>query len=123
MEKTGDGMLRGNLDLLVLSTLLDGEKHGYLIQQSLEQRSDGLVSIQAGTLYPLLHKLEAEKLIKSRWDESTKRRRKCYELTGAGKRRLHSQAIQWREYVACMQKMLEPLFELSLPPTTAGEAS
>lgn len=122
MEKTGDGMLRGNLDLLVLSTLLDSEKHGYLIQQSLDQRSEGLVSIQAGTLYPLLHKLEAEKLVKSRWDESTKRRRKCYKLTNAGQRRLHSQAVQWREYVACMQKMLEPLFELP-PPTLAGEPS
>ena len=122
MEKTGDGMLRGNLDLLVLSTLIDGEKHGYLIQQSLEERSEGLVSIQAGTLYPLLHKLEAEKLIRSRWDESTKRRRKCYKLTSAGQRRLHSQATQWREYVACMQRMLAPLFELPLSKL-AGETS
>lgn len=122
MDKTGDGMLRGNLDLLILATLIDGEKHGYLIQQSLEKRSEGLVLIQAGTLYPLLHKLEAEKLIRSRWDESTRRRRKCYELTGAGKRRLHSQAAQWREYVECMQKMLDPLFEMT-SPRIAGESA
>ncbi len=119
MEKSSEGMLRGNLDLLVLSTLLDGEKHGYLIQKNLQRSSDGLVSIQAGTLYPLLHRLEADHLIRSRWDESTKRRRKCYELTRAGQKRLHSQAVQWREYVACVQKMLQPLFEPGAIP--AGE--
>jgi PadR family transcriptional regulator PadR len=59
----------------------------------------------------LLHKLEAERLIRSRWDATTGRKRKWYELTPAGEKRLHQQAHQWREYVECVWQMLGPIFE------------
>lgn len=107
-EPTCRDMLRGNIDLLVLSTLNEGSKYGYLILQALKEGSEGQISIQAGTLYPLLHKLEAEKLIRSRWDDSAGRRRKWYELTAAGKRRFQRQVEQWNTYARCVERMLQP---------------
>ena len=101
-------LLRGNLELLLLSTLQEGAKYGYLIQQSLKDGSAGEIDIKAGTLYPILHKLESEKLVRSRWDDSTGRRRKWYEVTAAGKRRFEKLVEQWNQYTECVQKMLQP---------------
>ena len=74
-------LLRGSLDLIVLSVLADGAKYGYLLQKQIRQASSSRVQVEAGTLYPLLHRLEKGKLIRSKWDSSTGRRRKWYELT------------------------------------------
>lgn len=109
MEKTTSDLMRGNLDLMVLSTLSEGAKYGYLIQQSVADATGGLVTIQAGTLYPLLHRLEAAGLVGSRWDHTTQRKRKWYELTPAGRKCLERQAVQWREYVECLWRMLSPV--------------
>ena len=102
-------LLRGSLDLMILSALLDEPKYGYLIQQRIALASAGQVKLQAGTLYPLLHRLEADKVIRSRWDDATGRRRKWYELTAAGRRRLRHDALQWRRYVECLQSLLAPV--------------
>ncbi len=115
-DKTSGEMIRGNLDLLVLSTLASEPKYGYLIQQSLIASTGGLMSVQAGTLYPLLHRLEAERLIRSRWDETTGRKRKWYELTPAGHKQLHHQAHQWREYADCVWRILDPVLSGSCSP-------
>ena len=102
-------LLRGSLDLMVLSVLADGSKYGYLIQREIREASGGAAEIKAGTLYPLLHRLEGERLIRSRWDDSSGRRRKWYELTAAGRRALQHQAVQWQSYAACVQRLLAPL--------------
>src|SRR5262245_13487226 len=104
-------LLRGSLDLMILSALLDEPKYGYLIQQRIAKGSGGQVKLQAGTLYPLLHRLEADKLIRSRWDDATGRRRKWYELTAAGRRRLRHDALQWSRYVECVKSLLGPALE------------
>jgi PadR family transcriptional regulator, regulatory protein PadR len=104
-------LLRGSLDLMILSALLDAPKYGYLIQQRIAAASAGQVKLQAGTLYPLLHRLEADKLIRSRWDDATGRRRKWYELTAAGQRRLRHDAVQWNRYVECLRSLLAPVLE------------
>ena len=64
-------LLRGSLDLMILSTLSDGAMYGYSIQKRLAEASKEAVQLQAGTLYPILHRLESEKLIRSRWEKST----------------------------------------------------
>jgi len=110
-------LLRGSLDLMVLSVLADGAQYGYVIQKQIQQASTGQVKLPAGTLYPLLHRLEADKLIRSRWDESTGRRRKWYELTAAGRRRLENQAQVWSRYVDCVRALLPAVFET--PPKPA----
>ena len=115
-DKTSGEMIRGNLDLLVLTTLANEAKYGYLIQQSLAAATGGLMNVQAGTLYPLLHRLEAERLICSRWEDTTGRKRKWYELTPAGQKRLQQQAHQWREYAECVARMLGPVFGGAFSP-------
>ena len=109
--KTGGDPLRGNLDLMVLSVLTEEHLYGYLIQQRLTEASGGLVNVRAGTLYPILHRLEADKLIRSRWDDSTGRRRKWYELTASGRKQLSQRAHEWRQYADCLREMLAPVFE------------
>ncbi len=102
-------LLRGSLDLMVLSVLADEAKYGYLIQKQIRDVSQGRVDLKAGTLYPLLHRLEADKLIRSKWDDTTRRRRKWYELTAAGRKRLQAQALEWHSYVECIGQLLSPI--------------
>ncbi|HUQ70081.1 MAG TPA: PadR family transcriptional regulator [Planctomycetaceae bacterium] len=108
-ERFGPDLLRGSLDLMVLSVLAKESTYGYELQQRLRDASRELVQVQAGTLYPLLHRLEADGLIRSKWDASTGRKRKWYELTAAGRRRLTAQTKEWDRYVACIQSLLAPL--------------
>src|SRR5687768_14392063 len=91
---------------MVLSVLAGGKKYGYLIQKEVREASAARLELAAGTLYPLLHKLEDEGLIRSSWDTSTGRERKWYELTAAGKRRLSVQAQEWTDYAACVKQLL-----------------
>lgn len=109
MAKLNSELLRGSLDLMVLSILLGGRKYGYLLQQELREASRGMVDMPAGTLYPLLHRLESDQLIRSEWDKSTGRPRKWYELTAAGRKRLTRQAGEWRDYAECLRAMLAPV--------------
>lgn len=120
MEKTTSDLMRGNLDLMVLSTLSQGAKYGYLIQQSVSDATAGQVAVPAGTLYPLLHRLEAGGLVRSRWDHTTERKRKWYELTPAGRKCLHRQADQWRQYVECLWQMLAPVLGRPAPSLGGG---
>jgi PadR family transcriptional regulator, regulatory protein PadR len=99
-------LLRGSLDLMVLSVLAGGKKYGYLIQKEVREASSARVELPAGTLYPLLHRLENDGLIRSTWDASTGRDRKWYDLTAAGKKRLSAQAQEWADYAACIQQIL-----------------
>jgi len=103
--------MKGSLDLMVLSVLAGGPRYGYLLQQDLHQASGGLVELQAGTLYPLLHRLEADRLILSRWESTTGRRRKWYELTDAGRKRLTQQAREWTAFANCLQGLLARVLE------------
>lgn len=106
-------LLRGSLDLMVLSVLSEEAKYGYLIQKEIRDASAGRVELKAGTLYPLLHRLETDKLIRSKWDDSTGRKRKWYELTAAGKRRLNQHAADWHSYAGCITRLLDPVRKLA----------
>jgi PadR family transcriptional regulator PadR len=117
MDAIKPELLRGSLELMVLSTLSSGKKYGYLIQSTLWESSRETIEMKAGTLYPILHKLEKEGWVKCHWESDTGRRRKWYELTAAGKKQLKSQADEWWRYVECLRRVLAPLGELS--PQTA----
>lgn len=106
MEPLSPELLRGSLELMVLSVLSDGPKYGYLIQQQLRTASRAMVDVQAGTLYPVLHRLEKDKAIRAKWDETTGRPRKWYELTAAGKKRLAQRTQTWEAYVECVQRVI-----------------
>ena len=105
-EKSQRDLFRGSLDLMVLSVLADGRQYGYAIQKQLHLHSGQ--KVQAGSLYPLLHRLEAEGLILATWDKSSARERKWYELTPAGAQRLRKSAADWQAYIARLQGLVLP---------------
>ena len=107
VEKFQKDLLRGSLDLIVLSVVADEPQYGYLIQKRINLASHGQVKLPAGTLYPLLHRLEKDKLIKSQWDSSTGRKRKWYQITAKGSKRLAVQANQWQQYAECVSSLIQ----------------
>ena len=99
---------QGTLSLMVLRTLLTmGEQHGYGIARRIEQTSEGKLSINYGTLYPALLKLEQEGLISSAWGLSDNNRKaKFYKLTRAGRKQIERDTKQWVATHAIMTRFL-----------------
>ena len=93
-------------ELLVLSTLRDGPKHGYQIGLDVETDSNGLFCFRHGTLYPILHRLEEENLVRGSWSKGGGRRRKVYSLTGAGERHLRGEANRVQEIVSRLMGLI-----------------
>ena len=86
-------------EALILSVLSSGPHHGYQLALELEEKSGGAFGFQHGTLYPILHRLEKTGLIAGDWlDEGSKRKRKSYRLTAAGRRHLDHQIVSWRDF-------------------------
>lgn len=90
--------LKGHLDLLLLAVLTEGPAHGYAIIDALRQRSGGLFDLPEGTIYPALHRLEAQGLLRSRWQDDAPRRRRVYELTAKGAQTLSRRQQEWRVF-------------------------
>lgn len=100
--------LRGTIELLVLSTLAWGPRHGYAIARWLEEKSNDGFRTEEGTLYPALHRMEQRKLIASDWRISELGRpAKFYQLTAAGKRELRKESADWRAFAASVTLVLE----------------
>jgi PadR family transcriptional regulator len=99
-------MLKGQLELVALASLRGGPRHGYAIIKELRERSGGELDILEGTLYPALHRLEQARFVKSRWSTEVGRRRRVYELTNKGRRRLAEQESDWRAFVSTIDAVL-----------------
>jgi PadR family transcriptional regulator, regulatory protein PadR len=93
--------LQGTLDLLVLKTLAQkGEMHGYGIVLHVQRASDELLSVEEGSLYPALHRMEQSGWIKSAWAQTeTGRKAKYYRLTPAGRRELEEAEKSFEQLV------------------------
>ena len=99
---------QGTLDLLILRTLLSGPQHGWAISERVQQVSSEVLSIQQGSLYPALHRLERRGWIKARWGTSDNNRRaKYYELTKSGTKRLELETATWHKLTAAVGQILE----------------
>jgi len=98
--------LRGQLDVLVLATLRDEPAHGYAIIRRLDDRSAGAFALAEGTVYPVLHRLEAEGLLASDWSTAAGRRRRVYRLTSAGRAALEKRGREWRHFAAAVEAVL-----------------
>jgi transcriptional regulator len=98
--------LKGNLDLLLLAALAAGPAHGYALVRRLRDRSDGVLDLQEGTVYPALHRLEHEGFITSSWTEGERRPRKVYALSGAGQRKLAGERAEWDRFRAAVGSIL-----------------
>jgi len=103
----GDAV-RGHLDGLLLAVLERGPLHGYAIITAVQQRSGGLLELRTGTIYPALNRLERIGLLRSTWESVGERRRRCYELTDAGKRALADERSAWHEFATAIGSVLNP---------------
>ena len=109
---TGDktDVWQGTLALMVLKTLeAIGPLHGYGIARRIEQTSGDLLSVNYGTLYPALLKLEQEGYVASEWGVSDNNRKaKFYNLTRAGRKQLEKEAREWEQTTAILARFLSP---------------
>src|SRR5207247_10887568 len=91
MPATKAELLQGTLDLLILKTLTAGPMHGYAIAQRIQQRSDDVLVVEEGSLYPALYRMEAKGWLTAEWGKSENNRRaKFYSLTRADRRQLEA---------------------------------
>jgi len=98
---------KGSTPLLILTVLEEEPMYGYQIMRELEARSQGYFSLTAASLYPMLHKLEAEHQVSSNWqDGKGKRQRKYYTITDKGKEALAEQAGQWQEFAKQLRAII-----------------
>jgi PadR family transcriptional regulator, regulatory protein PadR len=99
--------LKGHLDVLLLSSLERGPRHGYAIIDWLQERSSGEIKLAAGTLYPALHRLEADGLVRGQWQEPPgERKRRVYALTKKGERALVTRQHDWIMFSGVMNAVL-----------------
>lgn len=105
----------GTLDMLILKALSLGPAHGYGVLLRIEDTSQGLLSLEQGSLYPALSRLEDRGVIVSKWGRSSNNRKaKFYSLTDAGQNRLAGETQRWSE-------MVEAVFNvLNAQPSEAG---
>ena len=102
-------MLQGTLDLLVLQTLVIGPAHGHTIANAIERRSEEVLQVEHGSLYPALHRLEDRAWISSFWGTSENNRRaRYYRLTPKGRAQLAEQTSRWDEIVRAVNRILRP---------------
>ena len=107
MGRTERGAAAGNTAMLVLALLKDGERYGYQIIEELERRSEQVFQLKEGTLYPLLHSLEKEGLVKARDAAAPNgRQRRYYRITQAGLRSLEEREQAWRTYAGAVTAVL-----------------
>src|SRR5947208_7171060 len=102
-------MVQGTLDLLILKTLAPGPAHGHTIAYAIERRSEDVLQVEHGSLYPALHRLEDRGWIASFWGTSENNRRaRYYRLTPKGRAQLAAQTSRWDEIVRAINRVLRP---------------
>jgi transcriptional regulator len=102
-------MLAGSLDMMILRTLRSGPAHGLFIAQQIEHRSDAVLLVEQGSLYPALHRLEDRGWIASYWGVSdANRRARYYRLTTKGKKHLLSESSRWEALVQAVARVMRP---------------
>ena len=103
-------LLQGTLDLLILRTLLPGPSHGHSIAKHIQQTSEELLKVEAGSMYPALHRLEAKGWIAASWDLSEKgKRARYYRLTPRGRKQLVAEQSKWQAFSRAMGLILTPI--------------
>lgn len=100
-------LLQGTLDLIVLQLLRDEPTNGYELAQRIATLSRDALTVNAGSLYPALYRLEERAFIRAAWEESkTGRRVKVYSLTAAGRKELTSQHGEWARFSGALGAIL-----------------
>ncbi|AEV70484.1 PadR family transcriptional regulator [Acetivibrio clariflavus] len=105
--KIDKSLMSGSTTLLILRLLENADMYGYQMIEELEKRSQNVFTLKAGTLYPLLHTLEQQKMIES-YETTTAngRPRKYYRITKAGRKMLEEKKAEWQVYTSAVNKVL-----------------
>ena len=107
MTKQRPALLQGTLDMLILKALEGDAQHGYAVARTIERSTGDVLSVEEGSLYPALHRMEQRGWISSRWGRSeNKRRAKFYRLTNLGRRQLTQEAEEWERYARAVARMM-----------------
>ena len=108
MASRRSDLLQGTLDMMILTTLALEPLHGLGISRRIQQKTQGVFQVQAGSLFPALHRMEQEGWIAGEWGESENNRRaRYYRLTAAGRRRLQEEKLNWSRISAAIASVLE----------------
>jgi PadR family transcriptional regulator PadR len=101
-------LLKGTTDVLILAILSGGRAYGYQIAKEISVRTDGLLRLKEGSLYPMLHKLEAQGLIRGKWAPSERGpARKYYRVTARGRRAGAARMSEWHRFTVVVAAALE----------------
>ena len=102
-------LLQGTLDMLVLQALQREPMQGYAIAQMIRNKSGEVFTVETGSLYPALHRLERERWVKAEWKlTESKQRAKYYQLTSLGKKQLAADHERWLRLVCAIGAVMEP---------------
>lgn len=109
-EKYERQMKKGALDMLVLRLLTEEKKYGYQLILELREKSGTIFCLKEGTLYPILYRLEEERLVESRWSEAESRQlpRKYYLITDKGRETLDEMYQSWRQITEGVERLMTP---------------
>lgn len=102
-------LLRGALEMLILRTLEPAPMHGFGIAEALRARSDEILSVDEGSMYPALYRMQKRGWIRAEWGRSDNNRRaKYYSLTDEGRRQLDAASQRWRRFSEAVERVMEP---------------
>ena len=101
-------LIQGTLDVLILKSLATEDRHGWAIAKRIQAASGDVLQIKQGSLYPALHRLEQQGMIRAEWRENeTGREAKFYSLTKAGRAQLDAELSQWERLSAAIKLTLK----------------
>jgi transcriptional regulator len=104
--KADAALKKGSAEMLVLSLLEERARHGYEIAKLIEERSGGVLTFHAASLYPLLYRMEARRLIHGRWMEKAgQRRKRHYGITAAGRKLLAERRSGWNTFIDALVRV------------------
>ena len=100
-------LLKGTLDMLILQALREGTMHGYGVARWIEERTEGTLMIEEGSLYPALYRMEKRGWVESEWGASENNRRaRYYEMTDRGRKQLDEETQSWARLVWAINRIV-----------------
>lgn len=108
-QERGGDVIKGTLEMIVLEVLRAGEMHGWGITEIIERRSEGLLSVNQGSLYPALYRLVARGWVSWEWRQTENNRKaRYYRLTASGRRQLAEERAQWERLSRGVNLIVDP---------------
>lgn len=102
-------LLRGTLEMLILRMLADGPAHGYGITERLQRVSRDVLTVDEGSLYPALYRMQRRGWLSSKWGRSENNRKaRFYAMTAKGRRHLEKATASWKRFSEAVERAMEP---------------